>query len=60
MKKIFQLTDLTSKITENFHKDCNYLKCETPNKEPKATENIKQMIEMITKTREKRVCLLKG
>ena len=41
------INDLTSKITENFHKDCNYLKCETPNSEPKATENIKQMIEMI-------------
>ena len=41
------INDLTSKITENFHKDCNYLKCETPTNEPKATENIKQMIEMI-------------
>ena len=47
------INDLTSKITENFHKDCNYLKCETPNSEPKATENIKQMIEMITELERK-------
>ena len=47
------INDLTSKITENFHKDCNYLKCETPNSEPKATENIKQMIEMITELEKK-------
>ena len=47
------INDLTSKITENFHKDCNYLKCETPNSEPKATENIKQMIEMIIELEKK-------
>ncbi len=47
------INDLTSKITENFHKDCNYLKCETPNSEPKATENIKQMIEMIAELEKK-------
>ena len=47
------INDLTSKITENFHKDCNYLKCETPNSEPKATENIKQMIEMIVELEKK-------
>ena len=47
------INDLTSKITENFHEDCKYLKCETPNSEPKATENIKQMIEMITELEKK-------
>jgi len=47
------INDLTSKITENFHKDCNYLKCEKPNSEPKATENIKQMIKMIAELEKK-------
>ena len=47
------INDLTSKITENFQEDCKYLKCETPNSEPKATENIKQMIEMITELEKK-------
>ena len=46
-KKI-SIKDLTLKITENFHDDCKYLKCEQPSEEPKATENINQMVDMIT------------
>ena len=42
------IADLTSKITKNFHDDCKYLKCDEPSNEPKATENINQMIEMIS------------
>ena len=42
------IKDLTLKITENFHDDCKYLKCEEPTKEPKATDNINQMVDMIT------------
>ena len=42
------IKDLTSKITNNFHDDCKYLKCEEPSNEPKATENINQMIVMIS------------
>ena len=38
---------MTKKITKTFHDDCNYLNCEKPTNEPKATENIKLMIEMI-------------
>ena len=40
--------DIKQKITENFHDDCKYLKCEQPTEEPKATENINQMVDMIT------------
>ena len=34
-------------MIKKFHDDCKYLFCETPTHEPKATENIKLMIEMI-------------
>ena len=47
-KKISTI-ELTEKITSNFHDDCNYLSCEKPTHEPKATENISLMIEMINK-----------
>ena len=39
--------ELTEKITKNFHDDCIYLGCEKPTHEPKATENISLMIDMI-------------
>tara|TARA_Y100000590_G_scaffold400045_1_gene483798 strand:- start:1357 stop:2718 length:1362 start_codon:yes stop_codon:yes gene_type:complete len=41
--------ELTKKITKNFHDECDYLFCEKPSFEPKATENISLMIEMIKK-----------
>ena len=41
--------ELTEKITNNFHDDCKYLFCEKPSHEPKATENISLMIDMINK-----------
>ncbi len=44
-KKI-SIEELTKKITKNYHNDCDYLKCEKPNEEPKATEHILLMIEM--------------
>ena len=43
------IDDLTKKITNIFHEDCKYLNCEIPTHEPKATENISLMIEMINK-----------
>ena len=46
-EKNISISELTEKITKTFHDDCNYLNCETPTHEPKATENIKLMIEMI-------------
>ena len=45
-KKIY-ISELTTKVTSNYHDDCKYLKCEKPNDEPKATENISLMINMI-------------
>ncbi len=41
------ITDLTNTINNNFQDDCKYLNCDEPNFQPKATENIKEMIEMI-------------
>ena len=46
-KKI-SIKDLTTKINNNFQDDCNYLNCEKPSFQPKATENIQEMIEMIS------------
>ena len=40
--------ELTDKITKNFLNDCSYLNCENPTYQPKATEHIDLMIEMIT------------
>ena len=45
-KKI-TITDLTKSINNKFQDDCKYLNCEEPNFQPKATENIKEMIIMI-------------
>ena len=49
LEKNIPIGDLTKKITKIFHEDCEYLKCEVPSHEPKATENISLMIEMISK-----------
>ena len=46
-EKKISIKDLTTKINNNFQEDCNYLICEKPSFQPKATENIKEMIEMI-------------
>ncbi len=39
--------ELTEKVTSSFFKDCEFLNCENPTHQPKATENIDLMIEMI-------------
>ena len=39
--------ELTEKITSSFFEDCNFLNCEKPTYQPKATEHIDLMIEMI-------------
>ncbi len=49
LEKKISIGDLTKNITKIFHDDCNYLNCEVPSHEPKATENISLMIEMISK-----------
>ncbi len=47
--------ELTDKITKNFLSDCLYLNCENPTHQPKATEHIDLMIEMITELLKKGV-----
>ena len=42
------ISELTKKITQSFNEDCIYLNCDKPNHEPKATEHISEMIEMIS------------
>ena len=49
IEKNISTEELTKKIIKNFHDDCAYLNCENPTFEPKATENISLMIEMINK-----------
>ncbi|WP_440924534.1 cysteine--tRNA ligase [Candidatus Pelagibacter sp.] len=39
-------TELTEKVTLSFFKDCEFLNCENPTHQPKATEHIELMIEM--------------
>jgi len=46
-KKI-SISDLTETVIKSFNKDCNYLNCEAPTQQPKATEHIDLMIEMIS------------
>ena len=47
LNKKISTQELTKEITKKFHDDCAYLGCENPTHEPKATENISLMIEMI-------------
>ncbi len=42
------ISELTSKVIKSFSEDCNYLNCEEPTHQPKATENIDLMVEMIS------------
>ena len=51
-KKI-STSEITKKVTKNFHDDCIFLNCQKPTEEPKATENINLMIDMINELLEK-------
>ena len=42
------IKELTETITKSFHKDCRYLNCLNPTFEPKASENIEEMISMVS------------
>ena len=42
------IKELTKTFTESFYEDCKYLNCLKPNFEPKATEHIQEMINMVT------------
>ncbi|MDA9960836.1 cysteine--tRNA ligase [Candidatus Pelagibacter sp.] len=46
-EKNISISDLTENVIQSFNEDCNYLNCETPTHQPKATEHIDLMIEMI-------------
>ena len=59
-EKKISINDLTNKITKNFHEDCKYLNCEKPTYEPKATDNISLMIEMINQLIEKSFAYVKN
>jgi len=41
------IKELTEKVTMSFFEDCKFLNCEEPTHQPKATEHIDLMIEMI-------------
>ena len=49
--------DLTKKISDSFSEDCIYLNCETPSHQPKATDHIPEMIDMITELIKKKIRL---
>ena len=48
-EKKISISDLTQTVIKSFSEDCNYLNCENPSQQPKATEHIDLMIEMISK-----------
>jgi len=47
-EKNISISELTNEVTKSFGEDCSYLNCETPNHQPKATDNIDLMIDMIS------------
>ncbi|MDB2545472.1 cysteine--tRNA ligase [Candidatus Pelagibacter bacterium] len=47
-EKKISISDLTQTVIKGFDEDCNYLNCEIPTAQPKATEHIDLMIEMIS------------
>jgi cysteinyl-tRNA synthetase len=47
-EKNISISNLTKTVIKSFNEDCNYLNCEKPSREPKATEHIDCMIEMIS------------
>ena len=51
-KKI-SVSEITKKVTKKFQDDCIFLNCQKPTKEPKATENIDLMIDMISELLDK-------
>ncbi len=52
-EKKISTKELTEKVTSSFLKDCEFLNCENPTHQPKATEHIDLMIEMIIELIEK-------
>jgi len=46
-EKNISISELTNNIIRDFNDDCNYLNLDEPNQQPKATDHIDLMIEMI-------------
>ena len=46
--KRIPISDLTSQVIKSFNEDCIFLNCENPSHQPKATEHIDQMKDMIS------------
>ena len=53
------ISELTKNIEDVFLSDCKYLNCLNPNNQPKATENIQEMIKMIENLLDKKFAYLK-
>jgi len=53
------INKLTKTVTDIFLADCKYLNCLLPNNQPKATENIKGMIQMIENLLSKKFAYIK-
>jgi cysteinyl-tRNA synthetase len=47
-EKKISISDLTQTIIKSFTDDCTFLNCENPTEQPKATEHINLMIEMVS------------
>jgi len=47
-EKKISISDLTNTVIKSFSEDCDYLNCENPTHQPKATDHIDLMIEMIS------------
>jgi cysteinyl-tRNA synthetase len=47
-EKKVSITELTNRIINDFNNDCDYLNLDKPNHQPKATDHINLMIEMIS------------
>ncbi|MDX1923994.1 MAG: cysteine--tRNA ligase [Rickettsiaceae bacterium] len=46
-KENISIQDLTERVTARFHKDCEFLECISPTHEPKASEHLSAMHEII-------------
>ena len=53
-------SEITEEVTKVFHENCKDLNCLEPTKEPKATEHIKEMIEMTNSLIEKKFAYKSG
>jgi cysteinyl-tRNA synthetase len=59
-EKKIAISELTNKIISDFKEDCNYLNLDQPNQQPKATDHIDLMIEMISNLLKKKFAYKKN